>query len=57
MIFIVEKLNLEEQLIYLLKRAIKISPNLWREKLISKLQQVYEREGKTEALTDLLHLI
>jgi hypothetical protein len=38
MVFLVDKLNRPEELVYLLKKAIRLSPLLWREKLVSKLR-------------------
>jgi hypothetical protein len=40
-----------------LKRVIGISPSIWRERLLLKLERLYEREGKIESLLDLRRLL
>lgn len=46
-----------EQNIYLLKRAITISPSIWRENLLLKLRKTYLKENRMEALNDLDQLM
>ena len=42
-----------EQSIYILKRTITISPSIWRQNLIQKLRDIYQKQNKIEALNDL----
>ena len=42
-----------EQTIYLLKRAISLSPAIWRQNLMLKLRNIYITQNMMEALNDL----
>jgi len=42
-----------EQTIYLLKRAITLTPAIWRQNLMLKLRNIYISQNMMEALNDL----
>lgn len=57
MIALAEAEGLVDQVIYLLKRAITLSPSIWREGLLQQLKSIYQAQNRMEALSDINHLI
>lgn len=57
MISIAEQQHLPDQQIYLLKKAITISPSIWRDSLIEKLTRIYQQQNCMEAYQDLIYLM
>lgn len=48
-----EKLGIVEINIYLLKRALRVCPTLWREKVLARLRELYEKTNNKDALRDM----
>ena len=53
MIAIAEQQHLPDQQIYLLKKAITLSPSIWRDSLLEKLAGLYQQQNCMEAYQDL----
>lgn len=57
MISIAEQQHLPDQQIYLLKKAITLSPSIWRDSLLEKLARIYQQQNCMEAYQDLSYLM